>query len=60
MTVMIDKDAEFRRLHAEVARLIEENGDLLRRLAYAEQQIEQLRASVIEEKRATRDSRSTA
>jgi hypothetical protein len=50
--VMIDKDTT--RLHAEVARLIEENGDLLRRLVYAEQQIEQLRANVIEGRRQRR------
>jgi hypothetical protein len=56
---MIDRDAERHRLHAEVARLIEENGDLLRRLAYAEQQIERLRATVIEGRRAIRCAQST-
>jgi hypothetical protein len=52
MPTMTDKDAD--RLHAEITRLIEENGDLLHRLAYAEQQIEQLRANVIEGRRQQR------
>jgi hypothetical protein len=54
VAVMTDRNSELRRLHAEVARLIEENGDLLRRLVYAEQQMEQLRANVIEGRRQKR------
>jgi hypothetical protein len=49
---MIDKHAD--RLHAEITRLIAENGDLLHRLVDAEEQITRLRATVSEGKREKR------